>query len=573
MAKMYQIQASLRPRITVSGDRELFASSVGMYASGLRATIGLYNGELQLMESLHLSVPKEREALAVRIADAIGTAELNTAVVEKHLLQLCDVLDGVLLQLEEESKQAGAKPEDDNTGLFLQDLEPWDGPVDGADLIATLQAVIERFVFLPPGAAYTVALWILHTYALDAAFASPILYIRSPQKRCGKSTLMTLLVALCSRALPASNISAASVYRAVEKWQPTLLIDEADTFLKYNEELAGIINAGHTRSGAFVVRVNKDTHEPERFSTWAPKAIAGIGRQRDTIEDRSIQIEMKRKTKEEPVERLRLDQADRFDELKRMCVRWSQDYLNDVRAADPPLRDYLNDREQDNWRTLCAIAEVAGADSLKQALGSIDALYGETGQTSEDESPAILLLTDLRTAFESSKHGRVTSDSLVTSLREMEDRPWPEWGPQQKPITKMQIASLLKPFGIRPTTVNVNKERAKGYKIEDCQDAFYRYLPPVQSETDKPDENLKSSQHLPISPVTPLPSLENKELGENQPVTNDHRVTGKKSYKPLKNNDSNGVTAQNGDTGVKQTVEPENEVSDAPWEDDFDEEF
>jgi putative DNA primase/helicase len=42
---------------------------------------------------------------------------------------------------------------------------------------------------------------------------------------------LTLLGALVPRACPASNITTAALFRAVEKWQPTPLIDEADTFL------------------------------------------------------------------------------------------------------------------------------------------------------------------------------------------------------------------------------------------------------------------------------------------------------------------------------------------------------
>ena len=57
--------------------------------------------------------------------------------------------------------------------------------------------------------------------------------------------------------------------------RPTLLIDEADSFAKDNEELRGILNSGHIKAAAHVIRNLK--HKPRRFSTWAPKAIAMIG--------------------------------------------------------------------------------------------------------------------------------------------------------------------------------------------------------------------------------------------------------------------------------------------------------
>jgi hypothetical protein len=63
----------------------------------------------------------------------------------------------------------------------------------------------------------------------------------------------------------------------VEKYRPTLLIDEADTFLGDHDELRGIINSGHRRSSAFVLRCDGDDQEPKSLSTWCPKAIALIG--------------------------------------------------------------------------------------------------------------------------------------------------------------------------------------------------------------------------------------------------------------------------------------------------------
>jgi len=87
-----------------------------------------------------------------------------------------------------------------------------------------------------------------------------------------------------------SNISSAALYRVIEKG-PTLLVDEADFFLPDNEELRGVLNSGHTRATAFVLRVNRETGEVERFSTWAPKALALIGKLPATLSDRSVIVD------------------------------------------------------------------------------------------------------------------------------------------------------------------------------------------------------------------------------------------------------------------------------------------
>ena len=100
------------------------------------------------------------------------------------------------------------------------------------------------------------------------------------------------------------------MFRSVEKFHPTLLLDEAETFLKDCEELRGIINAGHTRKTAIVIRTVGEKHEPRAFSTWCPKFLALIGRLPDTLTDRSIVIRMRRKTAGDAVAQLRDDRLD-----------------------------------------------------------------------------------------------------------------------------------------------------------------------------------------------------------------------------------------------------------------------
>jgi putative DNA primase/helicase len=183
---------------------------------------------------------------------------------------------------------------------------PWDEAVDGAKLLDDLAAWYRRYLVLPTGAAAALALWTVHTYARDAAQITPRLAVVSPQKRCGKTTLLVLLGMVVYRSMPASNISAAALFRAIEGWSPTLVIDEADTFLKDNEELRGVLNAGHFRPNAYVIRAvptDENTWRPERFRVWGPVAIALIGRLPSTLADRSITIKLRRKAPGEKAER------------------------------------------------------------------------------------------------------------------------------------------------------------------------------------------------------------------------------------------------------------------------------
>lgn len=185
--------------------------------------------------------------------------------------------------------------------LVLPSIEPWPSPVNGAELLDEICGLISRYIVLPLESIAAVALWIVHTHCFDCFAHSPRLAIISPEKGCGKTTLLDVLYCLVARPLDTANATVSAIFRIVELAKPTLLIDEADTFLGDNDELRGILNAGHRRGGQVTRTVGED-HEPRQFSTWAPAAIAMIGRLPDTLNDRSIIVSLKRRKASERVE-------------------------------------------------------------------------------------------------------------------------------------------------------------------------------------------------------------------------------------------------------------------------------
>jgi putative DNA primase/helicase len=194
----------------------------------------------------------------------------------------------------DKARNPSADAEGQGGTLEIPDVDPWPHPVDGAALLEDLVVTFRRYAVLPKRADVVLALWIMMTYLLDAITVAPILAITSPEKGCGKTTLLEIISRLARRVLSASNISSAALFRSIEKWGPTLLIDEADSFASKNDELRGVLNSGHTRQTAFVVRCIGDDSEPRIFSTWGCKAIAAIGKLPDTVIDRSIEIRLRR---------------------------------------------------------------------------------------------------------------------------------------------------------------------------------------------------------------------------------------------------------------------------------------
>ena len=240
----------------------------------------------------------------------------------------------------------------------MPSIEPWPSPVNGSELLDEICGLISRYIVLSLESIAAVAVWIVHTHCFDCFAHSPRLAVTSPEKGCGKTTLLELLYCLVSRPLDTANATVSAIFRIVELVKPTLLIDEADTFLGDNDELRGILNSGHRRGGQ-VTRTVGDDYEPRQFSTWAPTAIAMIGRLPDTLNDRSIIVSLRRRKSSERVDPFRRDRATHVTDLARKIARWAQDHQAELAVSDPDTAELVN-RAADNWRPLIAIAETAG---------------------------------------------------------------------------------------------------------------------------------------------------------------------------------------------------------------------
>ena len=149
---------------------------------------------------------------------------------------------------------------------------------------------------------------------------TPRLALMSPVRGCGKTTALALLALLTARGRKEDGITAAAIFRLVDREHCTLLLDEADNLgLDHNGILRSVLNSGHRRGGS-LTRVIKDT--PKKFSTFAPMAIAAIGALPLPIMHRSIVIHMSRATRT----LRRFDETDpAVDVAYSMTRAWARD--------------------------------------------------------------------------------------------------------------------------------------------------------------------------------------------------------------------------------------------------------
>lgn len=414
---------------------------------------------------------------ALEIARLAALAPLDyererSAAADRLGIQRVSVLDQLV---------KAAKPQQDTTqgrAIGLREETPWHVPVVLGEVLDDITRAVTKHMILPPGAATALALWCAHTWVYDRFDHTPRLAIRSPTKRCGKSTLLEVVEAVSHRPMQSGSISASGAFRIVEAMGPlTLLLDETDTFLANNEELRGVLNSGFHRSG-FVVRVvEKDgEHVPVQFATFAPVAFAGIGELPDTLEDRAVPLVLQRKGAADTITRLRAPGARaHLAELAQRLARWAADDAGRL-SRDPVMPPELGDREQDICVPLLSIADQAGGDWPDKARRALLTLFRGRAAEGAGQETGTMLLADIRALFVEIGAEQMSSAEIAEKLGRMEERPWPEWRRGQ-PMTAPQLANQLRPFGIRPGTIRRGHDTAKGYRREQFAEAWARYLP------------------------------------------------------------------------------------------------
>lgn len=361
---------------------------------------------------------------------------------------------------------------------LIVDTEPYAEPITDITIVADqIYQILDDHIACTHAVKVAATLWILMTWFIPASDISPIAWINAPEKRCGKSTLLKLMSRLSKKSLSTSNITGPALFRCIEAYEPTLFIDEVDTFLNDDEGIRGVLNAGHSRDGSVITRCFGDDHQLVTFNVYSAKAISGIGKISGTLIDRSISLTLRRKMKNESKKRVRDLPVDITNKIQSQLARWSNDNMAAVKAAKPVLPTYINDRAQDNWEILLKIAMILGDDWLEKAHNACIEISGiESDEPSLNEQ----LLADIEIVFNLYGTNRLLSRDLLAGLCRDPEMIWSTLN-HGKPITLHQIAKRLSEFKIsskdmRTLDLRGNEVRGKGYDITDFEDAFSRYL-------------------------------------------------------------------------------------------------
>jgi hypothetical protein len=366
--------------------------------------------------------------------------------------------------------------------LELVDLE--EATTD--NIIDEVIAHLSRFVAFPSEHDLLAsALWILHAHTVDAAESTPRLAFLSPEPGSGKSRALEVLATVVPHPMEAVNSTPAALFRSVGKDpRPTILFDEIDTVFgpkaKENEELRGLLNAGHRR-GKYAYKCVGDSQTVVAFPAYCAVALAGLHDLPDTLADRSIMIRMRRRKEGERVEpfrgRIHIPQGNA---LRDRVAEWAATRGHELVEYEPSMPPGVTDRPADVWEPLLAIAEVIGGPWPDKARQACSALVDQAAH--REPSLSVKLLGDLRTVFaDRGDPVFLPTTDLLLALRGLEEAPWATYG--KEGLTARHLSARIKEYGVGShlTRPGGTGDPVRGYYRNDLTDPWDRYLstPPV----------------------------------------------------------------------------------------------
>lgn len=402
---------------------------------------------------------------------------------------------------------AGAPPGGDaadflGTNADLEDLILRATPLENKlsaltrELLTDVETALRRHVAAGDHEITAATLWALGSWVAGASDTAAYLHVKSPLPESGKTRLFEVLRAVAYEAEFAADCTPAALKRIAHGH--TLLMDEIDrTFARDKEFVAAItaiFNAGWRRGGTALVVGSKD-YKVERLQVYGFKAFAGIGsRLPDTVISRSIPITMRRRTRAEHVDPFYTRTAAKLrSDLKPRLEEWAQAVGIILVDTEPALPEALSDRQQDNWRLLLAIADVAGGGWPERTRRAAVALHtGHNRELADGER----ILAAIRQVF--TDHGtpeEMSTFDIIRGMVETDEGPWSRWwgrgieaGPSSAEFRKAaaDLARHLRAFTeatpegpepIKAEQLWIAGAKVRGYRREQLEPHWERNLP------------------------------------------------------------------------------------------------
>jgi hypothetical protein len=329
-------------------------------------------------------------------------------------------------------------------------VEPWDEQVNTRELLDAATAQIAKYVIIHDKVvAPIVPLWIAFAWVHDVAVFSPLLNIQGSDTEMAKSALTEVISRLTPRGYMVVKPTGPVIYRLTDYMHPTLCIDDADKLLAEDRDLAAIIRASWKR-GVYIPRTVKGV--VYLFDAFGPRCLNGIdllAHLDPATRTRCITVRMLPKLEgERGVTSLRYADGDEnFVILRRKFLRWATDNMATLKDAKPRMPDGFFSRLEENYHLLFAIADLAGGDWPKKARAAAVRL----ARSRDLPSLGKRLLAIFYDLFV--RHGSVLTSKRAEALVPAEDDEFADYKGSGRPITRFQIAALLRVYPSSPDPI------------------------------------------------------------------------------------------------------------------------
>jgi hypothetical protein len=336
-------------------------------------------------------------------------------------------------------------------------------PVSGALIISQLSDYFRAHAFLPDKGALVLALWALNTWTFRIFKTTPYLSIESATRGCGKTTVLELLEKVCAGPRRITAVTAAALFRIIQKESPTLLIDEAEVIFGRDERAQAVRAIAHTgyKAGATVPRCSGDDHEVEFFDVFCPKAFAAIGGLRGPLGDRCIIMRLQKVPKGivlSPCRENILDQE--CEPIRKVLEAYSVQFDEQLKAlyANEPREGYwlsLTGREGELWTPLLMHARLAGKEVEAEAL-EVALRFSAQKQQSQAEDRDVALIVAFADVLTSLGASDFSPTEILPALMEHD-----VWGAElehkQPKSQATAVGKFIKRFGVNKTKHDRNR--------------------------------------------------------------------------------------------------------------------
>jgi hypothetical protein len=318
-------------------------------------------------------------------------------------------------------------------------------------LLETLARYIDMPTEVAPGSFMTLACWVVLTYVAPVFDAVPYLLLNGPAGS-GKSRLIDLLAEVVFRPLVTSNLSHAALFRSLDIYGGTALLDEAERLRESNapdvQELLSSLLSGY-RKGGTALRCEGDRNgafQLRHFSVFGPKAFACINEVPHTLASRCIPVQMQRSPAGSEKHRRRFaSEKARFqairDALHCAALSFGAEWLTlPVRNDICP---EVCGRNYELWQPIFAVAAwfedhgVTGMlPELRQHAARCISGSKESGISPEDEAILQAVAATVRT-------GRLkTAGEVLAAVQSQEPALFRHWSARR-------IANRLRNYGLK----------------------------------------------------------------------------------------------------------------------------